>query len=168
MNRYRTAQFYNNSPIVSHLQYEKNVIEKFELTDNKQNENKLNITKSNNVTNLPSSDPKVWGPSMWLSLHIGSLNYPIRASDIYNKRMQDYIVNMPLMIPCNNCKEHAELYISSNLNRLNNICSSRDELFKFFVYFHNQVNTRHNKSIMGYEDALRLYTSNNVQFINYN
>lgn len=101
--------------------------------------------------------PEVWGPPFWFTLHNGALNYPSLANPLCIERMKNFIIGIPVMIPCETCKEHATAYIESNKDYLDYICASRDKLFKFFVDFHNYVNIRLKKPEMSYDDAYRLY-----------
>tara|TARA_Y100000389_G_C17422476_1_gene497537 strand:- start:37 stop:519 length:483 start_codon:yes stop_codon:yes gene_type:complete len=132
--------------------------------DDKYNLNLIYNTK----TYSNSSNPEVWGPSFWFSLHNGSLHYPENPSDIVIKKMKGFILGIPYMLPCHDCAEHAKAYISYVYDELNIICSSRDNLFKFYVDFHNYVNKRKNKKIMSHEEAYKLYASGvKVTHLNY-
>lgn len=104
-----------------------------------------------------NTDPTVWGPHFWFILHNGALNYPSLANPLAIERMKNFILAIPIMIPCISCKDHATAYIEQQKDYLDYICNSRDTLFKFFVDFHNFVNKRHNKPEMSYDDAYRLY-----------
>lgn len=104
-----------------------------------------------------NEDPKVWGPRYWYTLHNSSLGYPESASDVVKERMKGYILGLPVTLRCESCREHATAHIESIKHNLDHICSGRDNLFKFYVDFHNIVNRRHKKSEMSYEDAYRLY-----------
>ena len=122
-----------------------------------ETENVLDLQyNSKNYSN--TSDPEVWGPSFWLTLHNGSAKYPVKASPIWAERMKGFILGIPVMIPCEKCSDHATSYIEANYDRLDEIVNGRDNLFKFFVDFHNQVNERYGKPIMSYEDAKKLYS----------
>ena len=107
--------------------------------------------------NYINTNPSVWGPKFWFTLHNGALNYPSLANPLCIERMKNFIMAIPIMIPCFTCKEHANSYIEGNKEYLDHICSSRDNLFKFFVDFHNYVNIRQNKPILSYDDAYKLY-----------
>jgi Erv1 / Alr family len=107
-----------------------------------------------------SASPDVWGPAFWFSLHNGAVRYPIKASPVYAERMKGFILGIPVMIPCDSCRDHATAYIEKNYSRLNEIVSGMHNLFNFFVDFHNYVNRRYNKFEMSYEDAYKLYTKN--------
>lgn len=124
----------------------------------KKEQNKLDM-KWTTVEYANPRDPRVWGPAFWFTLHNGSVNYPIKASPIWAERMKGFILGMPVMIPCEKCRDHATSHIEANYYRLNEIVSGREELFNFFVSFHNYVNERYDKPKMSNEDAYDLYTS---------
>ncbi len=105
-----------------------------------------------------SGDPKVWGPAFWFSLHNGAARYPVKASPLCAERMKYFILGMPVMIPCEKCRDHATAHIEANWRRLDEVVSGRQHLFNFFVDFHNYVNMRYKKPQMGYEEAYKLYT----------
>ena len=111
-------------------------------------------------TDFPSfSHPEVWGSSFWMVLHISSMTYPASPSPIYKNRMKNFITGIPVMLPCEVCKHHADIYINKIWNKLDYIVSSRDELFKFFVDFHNEVNKRNGKKVLSYQEAYKIYSS---------
>lgn len=112
--------------------------------------------ESSEFTN--TSDPQVWGSAFWFTLHNGAIHYPLQASPVTKERMKGFILGMPVMIPCETCKEHATAHIEKNYDNLDDITSGRKNLFNFFVDFHNYVNKRYNKPIMSYEDAYKLYS----------
>lgn len=109
------------------------------------------------VVGLPLSDPSVFGPPLWFTLHNGTHKYPEQASKITAERMKGFILGIPYILPCENCMEHARAYITSKYNELDDICSGKQKLFRFFVDMHNYVNKRYNKPIIGYEEAERIY-----------
>ena len=103
------------------------------------------------------TSPEIFGPAYWFTLHAGSVSYPIKASPITKEKMKHFILGIPVMLPCRNCQEHATAHIEKNFDKLDEIVSGRDSLFKFFVDFHNYVNVKNNKPEMSYEDAYKLY-----------
>jgi hypothetical protein len=109
-----------------------------------------------------TSEPEVWGPAFWFTLHNGASKYPINASPIVVERMKGFILGIPVMIPCEICKEHATSHIENNYNNLDKICSTRENLFNFFVDFHNFVNKRYKKPLMSYNDANKLYNGDAI------
>jgi hypothetical protein len=82
--------------------------------------------------------------------------------------MKGFIMGMPYMIPCEKCQDHAIAHIEQNYYRMNEIVSGREQLFNFFVSFHNYVNKRYGKPEMDYKKAYDLYTSStNVTKLTY-
>lgn len=101
--------------------------------------------------------PEVFGPPLWFSLHNASVYYPENASPAHAERMKNIIVGLPVLIPCETCKEHATNYIETNKHTLMDVCKSKEKLFKFFVDFHNYVNERLGKRKWSYEEARVMY-----------
>jgi hypothetical protein len=104
-----------------------------------------------------TNNPKVWGPQLWFSFHNGATKYSNNPSPIIKNNMKNFILGIPVIIPCEKCREHANQFIESNYNNLDNIVSSRENLFKFFFDFHNNANIKTNKPEMSYEQVKKLY-----------
>ena len=103
------------------------------------------------------SDPRVWGPPFWFSLHTSAANYPEKASHMVRDLMVGRLLALPVEIPCASCRPHASAFIEANKHKLPDICSGRDSLFNFYVDFHNKVNQRHNKKVLSYDEARTLW-----------
>ena len=131
------------------------IIENGKIENNENNE-KLKI-KWEKKYYKSSSSPEVFGPPMWFTLHNGAAKYPVKPSPVTKQRMMYFIMGIPVMIPCQNCREHATAYIEKNIDRLDEICDNKTSLFNFFVDFHNYVNKRYGKKIWTYEEAYKLY-----------
>jgi hypothetical protein len=105
-----------------------------------------------------ASNPKVWGPPYWYSLHNSAAHYPINASPLVKQRMKGRILAIPYEISCRTCQPHASAYIETlSDDKLDAIVSGRDNLFRFYVDFHNSVNQRLGKPIWSYEKAKSFY-----------
>lgn len=127
----------------------------------------INITQTSKSF-VNTTDPKIWGPAFWFSLHNGAARYPKQASPYVAERMKGFILGIPFMLPCEKCKNHATNHIEKNKDTLDIICSGRKPLFEFFVDFHNYVNIRYDKPIFTNEQAWKLYTGRgSVTYINY-
>ena len=111
------------------------------------------------MKNANTNDPNVWGPSMWFSLHNGASTYPKNASPIVRERMKGLILGLPYILSCYDCKIHAGSYIEEIKPKLDEICSNRESLFRFFVDFHNYVNKRLGKPIVSYKEAWSIYNN---------
>jgi hypothetical protein len=74
-------------------------------------------------------------------------------------KMKGFVYGLPAIMACKSCSVHALAYIQERDCELDDICSSKNTLFKFFVDFHNYVNERTGKQILSYDDVLKLYNS---------
>lgn len=147
-NYYKTISYTYNYPD-PHTQ--PNIELKIELPTTTKENFSIEFGKDNNA------DPKIWGPPFWFTLHNGANSYPVHASPLYIERMKNFILAIPIMLPCTTCKEHATNFIEKNKDLLDFICSGRDTLCKFFIDFHNSVNARYNKKIYSYAEVYELY-----------
>ena len=129
--------------------------------ESKQNKPKLNMNWET-IQYANSADPQVWGPSFWFILHNSSSKYPHKPSPIWKERMKGFILGIPVMIPCEICRDHAISHIQNNYDNLDLVVSNRENLFNFFVDFHNNVNRRYNKPEMNYDEAYDLYTNSAI------
>ena len=112
------------------------------------------------LKDINSSSPEVWGPGFWFSLHNGALKYPTEPSPLWKERMKNFIIGIPVMLPCEKCSYHASAYIESQYPNLDEIVKNKDNLFTFFCNFHNIVNERLNKPTMSVKNAYELYSNN--------
>lgn len=113
------------------------------------------------VSKGQTSDPKVWGPPFWFSLHVSAAHYPENPSQIVRERMKNRILAIPYEVPCSTCRPHASAFVESHREHLDKIVSNRHELGKFYVDFHNKVNKRYGKPEWTYEKAYKYYSGRN-------
>lgn len=106
---------------------------------------------------LKTSDPRVWGPHLWKYMHCAAANYPDNPSDKQIDDMKTWLKTLTVTIPCQACRHHYGNYIQKYGPNLDEICSSKDNLFKFIVDIHNKVNERNNKPIVSLEEAKEMY-----------
>ena len=170
---YKTAKYFLESKPSKPIEYfvyngpnysQHQIVENVEYTPIPKTDDIISVDSKNNEKtyektddNLSTSNPKIWGPPLWFTLHNMASKYPIKASPTYISKMKDFITGIPYILPCEVCKVHANNYIEENKNNLDDICSGRDKLFKFFVDFHNSVNKRTNKKEISYEEAYKIY-----------
>lgn len=105
---------------------------------------------------VPSKLPEVWGPLNWYTYHNGAANLPKNLSPVSAQRIANFINGIPEMVPCDACSEHARYFIESNKKRIQSL-GTRDDVFSFFVDFHNYVNERLKKPKVSLEKAKELY-----------
>jgi hypothetical protein len=90
--------------------------------------------------------PNVWGPFFWHTIHITALAYPKNPSYGDKKAAKEFFESLQFLLPCPICKEHLKVHlmkfpITPHLDR-------RDDLFKWTVMLHNEVNISLNKATM--------------------
>jgi hypothetical protein len=115
-------------------------------------------------------NPKIWGPHAWIFLHSITFNYPINPSNTEKKQYYNFFISLKNILPCDKCRLH---YIQ-NLNKYpltNNILSSKENLIKWLIKIHNEVNKKNGKSIESYENVIKYYNNlyqnnnNNIKYI---
>jgi hypothetical protein len=126
----------------------------------------LTITWSERDSN--SGSPDVFGPPVWFTLHNGAAHLPQELSPISMSRIRGFIDGIPdMLVSCTVCSEHARSFIESNKGRINAM-KSGDDVFNFYVDFHNFVNQRLGKPLMSYADARKLYNGKKAKVFKYN
>lgn len=99
--------------------------------------------------------PSVWGPLFWHTIHITAIGYPQNPSYSQKRAAKEFYESLSFLIPCPVCREHYSGYlqkmpISPHLDR-------RDDLFKWTVQLHNEVNKTLNKPVVTEAEALYFY-----------
>lgn len=100
------------------------------------------------------SNSHVFGPGLWWSLHIDSIN-------IINSEDAEYYIkttNRKLAsIPCQECRNHALDYLSKNpVTKYNAL---EEGYFRWGWEFHNTVNRRLGKVELTYDEAKMIYVN---------
>lgn len=127
--------------------------------DNQSFENykTLTMTKEKGIYNLES--PQVFGPPLWFVIHNAAIHYPIENPSPETKsRMKNFLLSLPVLVPCVRCKEHCIANIERYKDKIDDILNSRKKLFEFTVDFHNKVNSATGKSQLSYEEAYNIYS----------
>jgi hypothetical protein len=83
--------------------------------------------------------PSVWGPLFWHTIHITALGYPQNPSYAQKRAAKEFYESLSFLIPCPVCREHYQ----NHLQRLpiTPHLDTRQDLFKWTVELHNEVNT---------------------------
>lgn len=146
---YLTNENYTNTP--KDEKYDQNA----DMTDAQDEKQETPVNKW--IRNFPSftPDPKSWGPFFWTTYHVSAAYYPVDPAPIVKNSIKARILAIPYEIPCNKCRHHASAFIQSY--DLDKAVSTRDELIKFYVEFHNKVNKRYGKPEWTVEQAKQKY-----------
>lgn len=116
----------------------------------------LSINYHQTAKPVNTQSPEVFGPSFWFTLHTGAAALPEVLSPISASRLKGFINGIPEMVPCIECSEHARAYIEANRTKIDNF-KRGDDVFKFYVDFHNFVNLKLQKPLVSYEKAYQMY-----------
>ena len=99
----------------------------------------------------------VWGPSAWTFLHTITYNYPENPTDNDKKNYHNFFMNLQHVLPCKKCQAH----YTENIQKydLNNSLDNRDDLVKWLIDLHNDVNRNNGKPVWSYSDVFNKYQS---------
>jgi len=94
----------------------------------------------------------VWGPLFWTTISIVCLGYPKKPTYGDKKAMKEFFESLQYLLPCGKCREHYKQLlvkhpITPHIDR-------RDDIFKYSVMLHNEVNKSLNKPTMTEVEAL--------------
>ena len=93
--------------------------------------------------------PDKWGPYYWGALHLAALGCPDAQV------LRTFIECYKTVLPCISCRNHFTRVLDENP-----VPDSSDPyaIFKWSVDVHNIVNERLGKPVIGYEQALAIWT----------
>lgn len=96
--------------------------------------------------------PSCWGPPFWFTIGVVALAYPVKPSYADKKAAKEFFESLIFLLPCEICKSHLKVHlrkhpITPHLDR-------RDDLFKYTVMLHNEVNKSLNKPTFTEVEAL--------------
>ena len=95
----------------------------------------------------------------WYNLHVLAENYPNYPSDNDIQQLGNFFITMANNFPCGKCKNHFNQYI--NNVPYENAIKSKNQLRKYFIDLHNDVNLRTRKKIIPLDEAIKLYKHRN-------
>lgn len=96
-------------------------------------------------------NPNYWGPAAWHFLHCITLSYPERPTEEDKKKFFVFFNLLQETLPCPACRKHYK----QNLEKLPIRLDSKEDLFRWFVDFHNEVNRKKGKKTLNYNEAFQ-------------
>ena len=96
---------------------------------------------------------KIWGPHAWLFLHTITFNYPENPSEQDKVNFFTFFDSLKHVLPCAKCRKHYQ----ENSKDLKDNLNSKDDLVKWLINIHNNVNIINNKSAWTYHDVYNKY-----------
>ena len=133
--------------------------------NNQKFNNKLSCQTSSNYIGPPykhfcpkqsSSNPTIFGPPTWYTLHIMAENYPKKPDKNHKKGCLNFVKGLPYMLPCPYCGYHLKKD-ESDVD-LKKCCESRKSLRQFFLDAHNKVNVHEEKPLWSESEAEDYYS----------
>lgn len=116
---------------------------------------------NNNLTTFKNT---FWS-KYWKILHTIALEYPTNPDDNNKSDIIKLFYNMKNGgILCHDCALHFKTY--SDKNKIELCYNNKEQLFKYFVDLHNDVNIKTNKQLISIENAKELYKNSNNELIN--
>ena len=95
----------------------------------------------------------IWGTHAWTFLHTITFNYPNNPSEKDKQNYYTFFDSLKDVLPCEKCKKHYK----ENSKDLKSNLNSRDDLVKWLIDIHNDVNIKNNKSVWSYADVYNKY-----------
>jgi hypothetical protein len=91
----------------------------------------------------------------WHTIHVVALSYPSNPNYAQKRAAKEFYESMAELIPCPMCREHykehlKKLPLSPHLDR-------RDDLFRWTVQLHNEVNIMLKKPVVSETESINFY-----------
>ena len=107
--------------------------------------------------------PELWGPPLWIKLHLTTFKYPDAPTSEDKDQIIDFFKNIvPTMIPCEECIVNYNKKLQYFPVELN--VDSKYDIVRWLINIHNQVNLATGKPMMAYKDAIALYENKTTVF----
>jgi hypothetical protein len=104
-------------------------------------------------------NPEIWGHHGWIFLHSITLVYPDTPTKEDKENVINFFMNTGNVLPCykcrNNYKKHLVKYPMNDT-----ILKNRENLVKWLINIHNEVNISQDKPILNYEDVVKSFIHN--------
>ena len=102
-----------------------------------------------------NNNPSVFGPHFWFTMHSVSFFYPLYPDIDTMKIHKDFYESFVHLLPCESCKNHYKMLL--NKYPIDGHLESRDQLTRWVVFIHNQVNKKLGKPEKDYESVVEMY-----------
>ena len=109
----------------------------------------------------------IWGPKAWFFLHTITFNYPENPTKNDKLNYKNFFKSLQYVLPCKVCKKNYINHI--NEFPIDDFLNSKDDIVKWLINIHNEVNKILKKPIINYEDVIEyynnIYNNNNYNII---
>lgn len=88
---------------------------------------------------------RVWGPSLWHTMHTMSFNYPTNPTAAQKRHYMDFVLNLQHILPCGKCRANFVNNLSLMPITMHNM-KSRDTFSRYIYNLHETINKMLNKT----------------------
>ena len=98
---------------------------------------------------------EIWGSNAWIFLLSIQFTYPHNPDFKIKKDFFNFFDNLKNIIPCEICKTHYKNHLHTHpiMDSLN----SKEDLIKWLIKIHNEINIMNGKRIWTYEEVVEHY-----------
>jgi len=100
---------------------------------------------SSNKKTVPNFNPEIWGPSVWLMIHLAALRYPNNPTAADKKHFLAFYNSIPFILPCNGCCVGFSKILEITKFGAKDL-KNTDALFAWTVKAHSLVNIKTGKA----------------------
>lgn len=92
-----------------------------------------------------------WGTHAWAFIESIALTYPVNPTLQDKSDYKDFFISLQNVLPCPRCRNHYK----ENLKKhpINKALTSREDLIRWVIDVHNEVNKSNGKRVLSYEEA---------------
>lgn len=100
--------------------------------------------------------PEFWGSSGWKFLHSITFQYPVKPTVDDKAHYKEFFNSLKYTLPCQKCAYH----YSKHLRKypIDIALKSKDDLVKWLIDVHNEVNKSLGKREYSYQEVIDIYT----------
>ena len=102
---------------------------------------------------------EIWGPDAWSFIHYVALGYPTNPSDQDKENYKNFYNNIQNILPCSKCSKNYIRHLKDF--PIENSLINNQELFKWTIDIHNEVNKELNKRVYSYQEITNKYNTGN-------
>lgn len=99
--------------------------------------------------------PEFWGASGWKFLHSITFQYPLKPSVNDKAHYKEFFNSLKYTLPCEKCSYHYMNHLRKY--PIDGALESRDQLVRWLINVHNEVNKSLGKREYKYEEVIDIY-----------
>ena len=101
--------------------------------------------------------PEIWGKHGWKFIHYVAQGYPEEPTLENITDYKNFFINLHKILPCYKCQQNYKKHLTQN-PLTNHDLKNKENLEKWVISIHNQVNEMNNKKIINVDEAKKLNT----------